>query len=159
MVGVGFGAATAAIVGQNLGAGRVGPRGACGLDQRLVLHCTGHGDRRSRHSRSPIPSPAWFSTDPEVIAEGARYLRIAAVAQMFLCMEVVLEGALGGAGDTLPPMLASSALTLARVPLAMWAAPRYGIAGIWWVLTITAIARALAMVVLWRWGRWKGRRV
>ena len=63
-------------------------------------------------------------------------------------------GALGGAGDTLPSTLASSTLSAARIPLAAWAAPQYGVAGIWWVLTRTAVARALAMVALWRSGRW-----
>jgi putative MATE family efflux protein len=154
MVGVGFGAATAAIVGQNLGAGRADRATRAGWIS--VGFCTALGALTGLAAfvwADPIAS--WFSTDPSVVAEGARYLRIAAVAQLFLCMEVVLEGALGGAGDTLPPMLASSVLTAARIPAAAWAAPRYGVAGIWWVLTITAVARALAMVLLWRSGRWQ----
>ena len=156
MVGVGFGAATAAIVGQNLGAGRVGRAERAGWIS--VAFCTALGTATGLAALLLAdPIAGWFSADPAVVAEGARYLRIAAVAQMFLCMEVVLEGALGGAGDTLPPMLASSVLTALRIPLAMWAAPAYGIVGIWWVLTATAIARALAMVALWRLGRWKRR--
>lgn len=154
MVGVGFGAATAAIVGQNLGAGR--PDRAARAGWISVGFCTGLGAATGIAAfllAEPIAS--WFSTDAAVITEGARYLRIAALAQLFLCMEVVLEGALGGAGDTLPPMLASSVLTAARIPLAAWAAPRYGVSGIWWVLTLTAVARALAMVALWRSGRWQ----
>ena len=156
MVGVGFGAATAAIVGQNLGAGRVDRAERAGWIS--VGFCTILGTVTGAVALVfADPIAGWFSPDPAVVAEGARYLRIAAAAQMFLCMEVVLEGALGGAGDTLPPMLASSALTAARIPLAMWAAPRYGAAGIWWVLTATSIARALAMVALWKAGRWKRR--
>ena len=158
MVGVGFGAATAAIVGQNLGAGRVDRAARAGWIS--VWFCTALGAVTGLVALLLAePIAGWFSTDAAVVAEGARYLRIAAVAQMFLCMEVVLEGALGGAGETLPPMLASSTLTAARIPLAIWAAPRYGIAGIWWILTATAEARALAMAVLWKAGRWKHRRV
>ena len=56
-----------------------------------------------------------FTTDAAVIAEAARYLRIAACSQLFLCAEVVLESAIGGAGWTLPPMLGSTAiLTILR---------------------------------------------
>lgn len=156
MVGVGFGAATAAIVGQNLGAGRIDRAERAGWIS--VGFCTLLGTVTGIIGYLLAdPIAGWFTDDPQVMAEGARYLRIAAVAQMFLCMEVVLEGALGGAGDTLPPMLASSVLTAARIPLAMWAAPRYGVSGIWWVLTATAVARALAMVVLWWRGGWKRR--
>ena len=64
-----------------------------------------------------------------MIAEGARYLRIAAVSQLGICAEIVLEGALGGAGATLPPMLTSTVITASRIPLAAWAAARWGIDG------------------------------
>ena len=52
-----------------------------------------------------------FTTDPAVIAEAVRYLRIAAISQLGVCAEIVLEGALGGAGATLPPMLTSTVIT------------------------------------------------
>jgi Na+-driven multidrug efflux pump len=98
---------------------------------------------------------AIFSRDALVIAETARYLRIAALAQLFVCAEVVLEGALGGAGATVPPMLTSTALTASRVPIGAWAASRFGIAGLWWTISLTAAARGLAMMGLWKAGWWK----
>jgi len=96
-----------------------------------------------------------FTRDPAVIIEAARYLRIAAISQVVICAEIVLEGALGGAGETLPPMLASTAFTAARVPLVVVTAARWGSVGIWWTISLTAIGRALAMIGLWRLGRWK----
>jgi Na+-driven multidrug efflux pump len=51
-------------------------------------------------------------------------------------------------------MLASTTITASRVPLVMWAAARWGSGGIWWTISLTAIARALAMVALWKRGRW-----
>ena len=154
MIGVGAGAATAAVVGQNLGARR--PDRAERAGWLAVGFCTVLG---AVVCLLELAVPEWFagifSNDPAVIAEGARYLRIAAISQLFVCAEIVLEGALGGAGDTLPPMLTSSTITLARIPLAAWAAAQWGSSGIWWVISLTAIARALGMVVLWRAGRWK----
>jgi Na+-driven multidrug efflux pump len=94
-----------------------------------------------------------------VIAEGARYLRIAAISQLAICAEIVLEGALGGAGHTVAPMVASTTITISRIPLAAWAASQWGSAGIWWVISITAMARGLAMVALWRAGGWKHKSV
>lgn len=158
MVGVGFGAATAAVVGQNLGAGR--PDRAERAGWIAVSLCTALG------AFACFAELMWaddlaglFTREAAVVAEGARYLRIAALSQLAICAEIVLEGALGGAGDTLPPMLASTALTTSRIPLASWTAARWGSAGIWWTISITAIGRALAMVALWRGGRWKHKSV
>ncbi|MDQ3996587.1 MAG: MATE family efflux transporter, partial [Gemmatimonadota bacterium] len=154
MIGVGAGAATAAVVGQNLGARR--PDRAERAGWLAVAFCTALG---GVICVLELAIPEWFagifSNDAAVIAEGASYLRIVAISQLFVCAEIVLEGALGGAGDTVPPMLTSTTITLARIPLAAWAAATWGSSGIWWVISLTAIARALGMIVLWRAGRWK----
>jgi Na+-driven multidrug efflux pump len=88
-----------------------------------------------------------------------KYLRIASISQLAVCAEIVLEGALGGAGETVPPMLTSTALTASRIPLAGWAANRWGSAGIWWVISLTAIGRGVGMASLWRAGRWKRKAI
>ncbi|HJR64174.1 MAG TPA: MATE family efflux transporter, partial [Gemmatimonadaceae bacterium] len=100
---------------------------------------------------------ALFTSDAAVIAESARYLRIAAISTGLVGAELVLEGALGGAGATLPPMLTSTTLTALRIPAAAWAATRWGTAGIWWTISLTAAARGLAMILLWRSGIWRRR--
>jgi putative MATE family efflux protein len=154
MVGVGFGAAAAAIVGQNLGAAQVkraersgwitaGFASAVGIVAAVVEIIFAE------------EFASLFTDDPAVIAASASYLRICALSQAFVGAELVLEGALGGAGHTLPPMLTSTTLTALRIPLAAWAASRWGITGIWWVICLTATARGIAMMVLWRVGRWK----
>ena len=158
MVGVGFGTASAAIVGQNLGARRVDRAERAGW--LATAFCTALGVVFCvLELWIPERFAAVFSNDPAVIVEGARYLRIAAVSQLAICAEVVLEGALGGAGHTLAPMLSSTAITVARIPLAAWGAARWGTAGIWWVISLTAVLRALAMVALWRSGGWKQKSV
>jgi putative MATE family efflux protein len=156
MIGVGFGAATAAIVGQNLGAGEIKRAERAGW--LSVGLCSGLGLVACTADLLFAPTLArLFTNDPAVILEAARYLRIAAISQLGICAEIVLEGALGGAGETLPPMIASSAFTAARVPIVPLAAMRWGSAGIWWTICLTAIGRALSMIALWRWGRWKNR--
>ncbi len=158
MIGVGFGAATAAIVGQNLGAGRADRAARAGWI--ATGYCTLLGVVAfGLEMGLPTQFASLFTSDPAVIAESAKYLRIASISQLAVCAEIVLEGALGGAGETVPPMISSTALTAARIPLAGWAANRWGSAGIWWVISLTAIGRAIAMAALWRAGRWKRKAV
>lgn len=158
MVGVGFGAATAAIVGQNLGAGRADRASRAGW--MATGFCTLLGVVAfALELGMPREFASLFTTDPAVIAESVNYLRIASISQLAVCAEIVLEGALGGAGETVPPMLTSTALTVARIPLAAWAAVQWGSIGIWWVISLTAIGRAVAMASLWKIGRWKRRTI
>jgi putative MATE family efflux protein len=154
MIGVGFGAAAAAVVGQNLGAGRVDRAERAGWT--MLAAATAPALVAATLSFAvPGLLVGLFTRDPAVVAEGTRYLRIVAVSQLVVCAEVVLEGALGGAGATLAPMVWSTGLTALRIPLAAWAGPRYGAPGLWWVISLTAVARGLAMIVLWWSGRWK----
>jgi putative MATE family efflux protein len=158
MIGVGFGAATAAIVGQNLGAGH--PDRAARAGWLAAGYCSVLGIASFLAQMiAPSTLAGIFSTDPDVIREAASYLRIAAISQLAVSLEMVLEGALGGAGDTVPPMLASTTLSVLRIPLAAFAATRWGAAGIWWVISLTACGRAVALVLLWRSGRWRRKSV
>ena len=158
MTGMGFGAAAAAVVGQNIGAGRLDRAERAGWI--TVAYASVPGIVMfALQLLMPNALASVFSNDAVLIAEAASYLRIVAVAQLVLTAEIVLEGALGGAGDTIPPMITSTFVTALRVPLAVWAAARWGIDGIWWVISLTAIARSLAMMAIWRAGRWRRRSV
>jgi Na+-driven multidrug efflux pump len=154
MVGVGFGAAAAAIVGQNLGAGEVKRAERSGWITTGFASVVGIVAAVVEIAFAE-EFASIFTDDPAVIAVSASYLRICALSQAFVGAELVLEGALGGAGHTFPPMVTSTTLTAIRIPLAAWAAFRWGIDGIWWVICLTATARGIAMMVLWRLGRWK----
>jgi len=153
MASVGFGAAAAAIVAQNMGAGLVDRARRTGWI--TVAYATIPGVILAITTLViPERLAGVFTTDPAVIAEGARYLRISALSNLVIASEIVLEAAMGGAGYTLAPMLTSTMLTAARIPLAAWAAATWGPSGIWWTISATAAARGLAMIALWRAGRW-----
>ena len=157
-IGVGFGAAAAAIIGQNLGAGRVDRAERAGW---ITLGFATAPAVAAAVAAFAIPDrlAGLFTTEPAVIDVAARYLRIGALADLTVCAEIVLEGALGGAGYTVPPMLTSTFLTVMRIPLAWWTAARWGVDGIWWTISLTAAARGVAMVLLWRAGGWKHKSV
>ena len=154
MIGIGFGAAAAAIVGQCLGANQVDRAERAAWIATAFAMSLGLLAAIGEYTLASTLGGI-FTNDPLVIAESARYLRIGAISTMFAGAELVLEGALGGAGDTLPPMITSTTLTVLRIPLAAWAATRWGTSGIWWTISLTALGRGVAMMALWKWGRWK----
>lgn len=154
VVSVGAGAAVAAIVGQSLGAGDVERARRAGWG--AVRFVSGLGAIMALITVAiPEQLAGLFTTDAAVVAEAARYLRIAAFSQLFLGAEIVLENAMGGAGWTLPPMLGSTAITALRIPLGARAAALFGTTGLWWTLALTAAARGVLMAMLWRSGRWR----
>ncbi|HEX3275184.1 MAG TPA: MATE family efflux transporter [Gemmatimonadales bacterium] len=157
MVCIGFGLAAETLVGQNLGAGQPGrAREAGWLTVRLasvpaVLLAL-------VFMAAPASLAGIFTSDPAVVHDASRYLRAAGVAQLVMAFETVLEGALTGAGYTFYTMLVVVGISAIRVPLAGLVAASFGLAGIWWMLALTAMARAAAMTSLWRWGRWEAAR-
>jgi putative MATE family efflux protein len=157
-VATGFGLAAAAIVGQNLGAGRPDRARRAGWISATYA-CLIAAAATVCFLIFPERLVAVFSRDPGVVAVGASYLRIIAVAEITMGLEIVLEGSLGGAGYTFQPMLWSGSLTAARIPLGAWLAGLMGVAGVWWAISLTAIARGLAMAALWRSGRWQRTRI
>ena len=76
-------------------------------------------------------------------------------------MELVLDGAFGGAGNTIPPMLISVPFSLVRYPLAMLLIGSFGmgVEGIWWAISSTTIVKGSAMAFWFSLGRWKAVRV
>ena len=158
MAATGFALAAAAVVGQNLGAGRPDrARFAGWLTMSYAL--VAGGIAAIAFLAFPEALLSVFTSSPAVIADGASYLRIIAFAELAMAVEVVLEGAMGGAGFTLQPMLWSVGLTAARIPIAAWLAGTVGLPGVWWAISLTALCRGAAMALLWRGERWKSVRV
>lgn len=158
MVSVGFGLASAAIVGQNIGAGRVDRARSAGW--LTASYAAGLGSIVGvAFIAFPDLMVGIFTSDPDVIADGSMYLRAMALAQVSMGFEIVLQSALGGAGYTVMPMLWNALFTAARIPLAAWLAGVLGVAGVWWAIGLTAVARGIAMALLWRGERWHGVRV
>ena len=152
----GFTLAASALVGQSLGAGDE-PRA-----RRAAWHTVGYAlavTSCTALALFVVPSVfvRLFTADPAVIADGTGYLRIIAMAQVGQTFELILEGALAGAGYTFWPMVWSSGLTFARIPLAAWWSGIWGVTGIWWAISLTATLRGVAMTLLWLRGGWRPR--
>lgn len=158
MASTGFALAAAAVVGQNLGAVR--PDRA----RRAGWLTTGYALAIATAAAVaflafPETLMGVFTRDAAVIADGQSYLRIIALSELAMAVEIVLEGAMGGAGFTVQPMVWSTGLTAARIPLGAWFAGVFGVTGVWWAISLTGIGRGVAMALLWRADRWRHARV
>lgn len=104
---------------------------------------------------------AMFTPDEGTIHASATYLKILAISQVFMGIEVVLAGAFSGAGDTIPPMAVLTPLDIARVPAAYMLAGTagLGVSGVWWAISASSIVKGLLMAFWFHTGRWKKRRV
>ena len=154
MIATGFGLASAAAVGQNIGAGRLDRARAAGW-LSATYACTAGALVAFAFLAFPDAMVGVFVRDPAVIANASLYLRALALAQITMGLEIVLEAALGGAGYTVQPMLWNALFTASRIPLAAWLAGALGVAGVWWAIGVTAVARGLAMAMLWKSDRWQ----
>ena len=155
---VGFSLAASALVGQNLGARQEArARDAVRLTVGYCLIVT--VTTAVAFLLIPARLVGLFTRDPQVIRDGVLYLRVISLAQIGQSFELILEGALAGAGYTFWPQIVSTTLTAMRIPLAAWWSAAIGLLGIWLALSVTAISRGIAMILFWKGGRWRASKV
>jgi putative MATE family efflux protein len=103
-----------------------------------------------------------FNNDPAMDATATQFIHIAVAGWALMGFMFVLMNCLQSAGDTLPTMFISIITTwVITIPLAYFL-PRYtgwGVIGIRWAMTTSAIVGALANLIYFRTGRWKTRKV
>lgn len=155
---MGMGVAT--LVGQNLGARQV-ERAEASADRGALLISISTGLLTALYLLCPEWIARLFTSDPEAIREAVVFLRIVALSQVLMGWELVYGQAFTGAGDTMPPLYASIVTSVIRIPVAWWLAfhTGAGLAGIWWVISITGILRGLWVSGWFKLGRWKMRGV
>jgi putative MATE family efflux protein len=161
MPAMSFGSGAGVLVGQNLGAGKperaersawiaVGLLEAFIVVMVVVMFVwTG-------------PVVRIFSTDPGLDAAAVQYLRIAMVGWIMIGFMFTLMNCLQSAGDTIPTMIISVADTWLITILLAYLLPKYtglGVLGIRWAMAASVLVGGVAMLIYFRTGRWKTRRV
>jgi len=151
---VGFASAAATLVGQHLGANQPDKAERAAW---LSALCAGGLVLAFSAIYFTLAAPIFgiFADDAAVVSTGSSYLRIIALFETAMALEVVLEGAFSGAGNSLPPMLISAPLTALRIPVAFYLGKRYGVDAIWWVISVSTLLKGLTMATWFRLGRWK----
>ncbi|KAA3636882.1 MAG: MATE family efflux transporter [Calditrichaeota bacterium] len=156
----GFSTAASTMVGQNLGANKPDRAAKCAWGTtRIAIYVT------LVMSAVFIILPKYIATiftdDPAVLTIAIDYLIILGISQIAMAIEIVIEGAFSGAGDTMPPMIVMIPGSLARIPLAYYLAYNleWGINGVWWTLTITTLIKSSILAIWFAKGNWKKKEV
>ena len=90
-----------------------------------------------------------LSVDPDVVALGAKVLRIEAFAETMYAISIVGYGCCVGAGDTLMPSVMNfCSMWLVRIGLAAILTPKMGLRGYWIAMCVELNLRGL--LFLWR---------
>jgi putative MATE family efflux protein len=156
MTAAAIGTAGAALVGQNLGAGR--PERAVetirtgvrwGATISLVLSAV--------LIAFPNAFLGLFTPDAEVHRVGVPYLRVLSTCLVFVAIEIVISESILGSGHTTAISWIFSVVSLLRLPLAFWI-PEWtgtGVLGIAWLITVSCVLRTLVIVAWAARGTWK----
>ena len=154
MPGYGMGDAATTLVGQSLGAGRrdlarsfsritVWLGVAMMVALAVVMYILA----------APIMS--LLSVDADVVALGARCLRLEAFAEAGYAASIVAFGACVGAGDTkVPALLNLISVWAVRIVLAILLTPKYGLMGYWIAMFIELNVRGLLFVLRIKGTKW-----
>ncbi|MGE5473090.1 MAG: MATE family efflux transporter [Ignavibacteriales bacterium] len=160
-----IGMSVTALTGQNLGAGKkervsetvkIGALFSILITSFIVILCYAF----------PKQIILFFLSNPSIpqdqlnliIAEGTAYLKIVSIGYFGVSTIFVTNGALQGAGDTIPPMIfAILSFWLFRIPLSWFLSQHTGLqsSGIWLGITIGFIISAILSFLYFRFGPWE----
>jgi putative MATE family efflux protein len=156
----GFGQAVASMIGQNLGANqpqraRQSALVAIGIVSAFTLSFT------ILFSLFAKTITSAFTNDIPTATAAIYYLRIIAISQLFVGLEIIGESVFSGAGNTLPPMVVSIIGTLIRVPIALLLIGPMGIGypGLYWAITISTIIKGVWISLWFRFGKWEYKKI
>lgn len=109
------------------------------------------------------PYFAKFFTDDPIQRESAvLFLRIMAITEPFFGYQVVLTGALQGAGDTVRPMLASFVSMWLFRATCVWIFAAWlfkSATSAWWVMSLTQFLNGCILIWIFKRGAWKKKEV
>ncbi|OLS02040.1 MATE family efflux transporter [Tissierella creatinophila] len=147
MTSEGFSAAMGAFVGQNYGAGKhkrikEGYKKGMQIIGSIGMFATILFVLFPRYLFS-----IFVPNDPLALKEGAIYLRVLGISQLFMSIEIGTAGAFNGLGKTIPPAIISIVLNALRIPIAIILSTytTLGLNGVWWSVSVTSIIKGIIL--------------
>ena len=92
---------------------------------------------------------AIFVPEREAYEAGGLALRIDGYSQLFMMLEIVIQGVFYGMGRTIPPAIISISCNYLRIPMAfLFVSFGWGLSGIWWTICLTSIIKGV-IILIW----------
>ena len=90
---------------------------------------------------------AIFVPEQAAYKAGGVFLRIDGYSQLFMMLEITMQGVFYGIGRTIPPAIISISCNYMRIPLAiLFVRMGMGVEGIWWAVCVTTVAKGLILL-------------
>ena len=91
-----------------------------------------------------------FIDNPETIKAGVLYLRIVGLSQVFMCIEMITNGAFTGIGKPHIPSIVSITFTSLRIPLALLLSSSllFGLQGVWMSISISSLIKGIVSMTI-----------
>lgn len=159
---LGLGIATTALVGQNIGAGKIKRASEISTLSSKVAFFGLTSVGLLLFIFAPQLTAFFVPDDPQVIKDGAFFIRVMAPSFGLLGIQQVLNGTFNGAGFTQASMIISIfALWVIRFPLAFILSNKtdLGYEGIWWAFPISNAIGAAVAFTYYKLGYWKIRTI
>ncbi|WP_100065733.1 MATE family efflux transporter [Miniphocaeibacter massiliensis] len=86
--------------------------------------------------------------DPEVIAEGSKYLIIMGITAALMALEIGVAGMLNGLGLTKFPAINGTILNAVRIPMAYIFMKYLALTGIWITMSLTGALKGIVMIAI-----------
>ncbi len=157
MPGVAYSVAATPLVGQNLGAGQ--PERAANTAWVATAQAVAiMSFVAALFITIPYTLARIFTPDMAVVPLVVTYLQINAIAEPFLAINMVLRGALQGAGETRVPMwIMLFTQWILRLPLTwlLSITMGYGVVGAWISMASTQVLSGILIAIAFKWGRWR----
>ncbi len=89
-----------------------------------------------------------FVPEEAAYIAGGTFLRIDGYSQLFMMLEITMQGVFYGLGRTVPPAITSITCNYLRIPLALFfISIGMGVEGIWWAVCATTIIKGIVLLI------------
>jgi putative MATE family efflux protein len=159
---MGFSMATSTLVGQNIGAGNLARAEKVARLSAIITFGVLTFFGILCFLFAPTIVRFFIPEDPEVVREGAVYIRIVAWSFGFIGLQFALTGVLRAAGEMIPAMVIGLVSQWGlQIPLAFLLSQHtpLGVAGVWWSTPLTNVVTATVAGIWFARGSWKTRKL